>query len=150
MPAIPVSYTAQFVTVMFSNAPVESVPSFTALHSELMVQLATTTFRQPRREVLFRHTASSPHQISQFAMRTFEQSSMSMPSLLEFTRLATEMPSINTFVAGQIVLHPHRRIAQRDVLDPNVAALAEPQQQRPVALRHVRACGTPDCVPARQ
>ena len=97
MPFKRVSRMTQFETQTRSMFSTASGPTRIAAQSELRMQLVITTSRQgaPRSMVLSA-MLSSPLWMLQLEMKTSWQPSMSMPSLLGWTRLSIRRPSMRT------------------------------------------------------
>ena len=78
---------------IFSYPPTVIVPNFIPLALERIVQLRITTFRHAVSVLWdFRQTASSEESKKEFSIKTFWQSTISMPSLFQYALLSTVIP----------------------------------------------------------
>ena len=78
---------------IFSYPPTVIVPNFIPLALERIVQLRITTFRHAVSVLWdFRQTASSEESKKEFSIKTFWQSTISIPSLFQYALLSTVIP----------------------------------------------------------
>ena len=128
-PASRVSYMEQLLTAIFAKAAV-------ALGAHLDPVAAGTEHAvgdydilgEPLRAALEHDGVVAPTRCRNPRCAPPREQSISMPSLLWFTRLRTRMPRMSTRSQPQVVLHPHGRVDHGHAGDRDVRAFDHAQQ----------------------